>query len=140
MPGVAMQRSPRNAPAGTSARLQQRGALALELAHANLAAGRAPVTMVDALVAGSVPQEMDYDLMGDAAMSVYAELKALWRPRRDARPPARATPRETREWGSPVPVGAHWRYDMGGMRYCSTSVRGVRFGRRRSCTVARSVR
>ena len=96
--------------------------------------------MVDALVAGSAPQEMDHDLMGDAGMSVYAELQALCA--RAARPAHSRTgdaPRE-RHRGAPVPVDAHWRYDMAGMGYRSTHVRDTRFGRRRSCAVARSAR
>jgi hypothetical protein len=87
-----------------------------------------------------MPQETDYLLMGDAAMSAYAALETLWRSHRYAHPRAGATPRAACRRGAPVPVDAHWRYDMAGMGYRSTRVRGVRFGRRRSCTVARSAR
>jgi hypothetical protein len=116
------------------------GAKYTEPAIANRAASRAPLTVLDTLVAGSMPHETEYDLMGDAARSVCAALETLWRPHRYAHPSAGATPRVACHRGAPVPVDAHWRYDMAGMGYRSTHVRDTRFGRRRSCTVARSAR
>jgi hypothetical protein len=49
----------------------------VELAEADLDASRALATVVDRLVAGDVPTEGEFDLMGDTTLRIYAALEAL---------------------------------------------------------------
>jgi hypothetical protein len=49
----------------------------LELAGADLVAGKALAVVIDRLMTGGLPTEAEFDRLGDAALGIYAAVEAL---------------------------------------------------------------
>ena len=49
----------------------------LELAGANLVASRSLAVVIDRLISGALPDEAEFDRLGDAALGIYSAVEAL---------------------------------------------------------------